>query len=153
MASRARAIAAEVLTRVERDEAYASIALEVALAASPGLDGRDAGLASELVHGTLRRQLALDAALAHVAGRSMARVELRVRVLLRLGAYQLMYLDRVPPRAAVNETVELCKERGLARAAGLANAVLRKLSRDPTIPLPEDPVSRLSLEESHPRWL
>ncbi len=70
-----------------------------------------------------------------------------------MGAYQLLYLDRVPARAAVHETVELCKARGLGRAAGLANAILRRLAREPIIPLPEDPIERLSVQESHPAWL
>ena len=153
MPSPARAIAAEVLTRVERDGAYASIALEAAFAAVPGLEARDAGLASELVHGTLRRQMALDAALERAAERPMARLEIGVRTLLRMGAYQLLYLDRVPARAAVHETVELCKARGLTRAAGLANAILRRLAREPIVPLPEDPLERLSVSESHPLWL
>ncbi len=153
MASPARSIAAEVLTRVERNGAFASVALEAAMAGAPGIDSRDAALAGELVHGTLRRQLALDAALENAAERPMARLEIGVRPLLRMGAYQLLYLDRVPARAAVNETVELCKARGLARAGGLANAILRRLAREPIIPLPEDPVERLSVEESHPLWL
>ncbi len=153
MPSQARVIAAEVLARVERDGAYASHALEAALVAVPGIETRDAALASELVLGTLRRQLALDAALERAAERSVERLEIGVRTLLRMGAYQLLYLDRVPARAAVHETVELCKARGLARAAGLANAILRRLAREPVIPLPEDPVARLSVEESHPLWL
>jgi 16S rRNA (cytosine967-C5)-methyltransferase len=151
--SQARSVAAEVLTRVERDGAYASIALEAAMASARGIEPRDAALVGELVHGTLRRQMALDSALERAAERPIARLEIGVRTLLRMGAYQLLYLDRVPARAAVHETVELCKARGLARAAGLANAILRRLAREPIIPLPADPVERLSVEESHPLWL
>lgn len=157
MPSRARSIAAEVLRRVERDDAYANVALEAALSnqteLAGELDPRDAALASELVLGTLRRQLALDAVIEKNAQRSMDRLERDVRPLLRMGAYQLIYLDRVPARAAVHETVELCKASGLGRAAGLANAVLRSIARDPTVPLPEEPLERLSIEESHPLWL
>jgi 16S rRNA (cytosine967-C5)-methyltransferase len=142
-----------VLTRVERDGAYASVALEAELASHPGIDPRDAGLAGELVHGTLRRQMELDAALERAAERPIARLESGVRPLLRMGAYQLLHLDRVPARAAVNETVELCKARRLTRATGLANAILRRLARDPVVPLPDDPVERLAIAESHPLWL
>ena len=153
MPSPARVIAAEVLTRVERDGAYASVSLDAAFAAAPQLDPRDTGLASELVLGTLRRKLALDAALEAAADRRMNEIEPLLQPLLRLGAYQLLYLDRVPAHAAVFETVELCKERGFGRAAGLCNAALRRLSRDPKVPLPSEPLQRLSVEESHPLWL
>jgi len=153
MASPARVIAAEVLTRVERDGAYASVSLDAAFAAAPQMDPRDTALASELVLGTLRRKLALDAALESAADRRMSEIEPLLQPLLRLGAYQLLYLDRVPAHAAVFETVELCKERGFGRAAGLCNAALRRLSRDPKVPLPSEPLQRLSVEESHPLWL
>jgi 16S rRNA (cytosine967-C5)-methyltransferase len=151
--SNSRAIAYEVLLRVERDGAYANTALEAALLREPDIDPRDTALTSELVHGVLRRQLALDAALAYAAERSLERIELPVRVLLRLGGYQLLYLDRVPEHAAVHETVELAKRVGLARAAGLTNAVLRRIARDPRVPLPDEALARISVEESHPLWL
>jgi 16S rRNA (cytosine967-C5)-methyltransferase len=151
--SLARSIAAEVLLRVERDGAYGNTALEAALAERPGIDRRDAALASELVHGVLRRQLALDHALSWVLDRPASQIEFRVLILLRLGAYQIRYLDRVPVHAAVNESVELCKVWGLARASGLCNAALRRLARDPDPPAPGDALLRLSIEESHPLWL
>jgi 16S rRNA (cytosine967-C5)-methyltransferase len=153
MPSPSRLIAYDVLVRVERDGAYANVALEAALAARPGMDPRDVALASELSHGVLRRQMALDAAIEHAAERSPDRLELGVRILLRLGAHQLIYLDRVPARAAVHETVEMAKGAGLSRAAGFVNAVLRRLAREPVVPLPDDPLSRIAIEESHPPWL
>jgi 16S rRNA (cytosine967-C5)-methyltransferase len=153
MPSPSRAVAFEVLVRVEQDNAYANVALEAALASHPGIDPRDAALASELVHGVLRRQMALDAAVEHAAERTLDRLELPVRILLRLGSYQLIYLDRVPARAAVHETVEMAKEAGLSRAAGLINAVLRRVARKPLVPLPADPLARIAVEESHPLWL
>jgi 16S rRNA (cytosine967-C5)-methyltransferase len=153
MPSPSRVIAYEVLLRVERDGAYANVALEAALSNHPGLDPRDSALASELVHGVLRRQMALDAAVEHAAERALDRLELPVRILLRLGSYQLIYLDRVPARAAVHETVEIAKDTGLSRAAGLTNAVLRRVAREPLVPLPEDPLAKISVQESHPLWL
>ncbi|MHB1843457.1 MAG: 16S rRNA (cytosine(967)-C(5))-methyltransferase RsmB [Deltaproteobacteria bacterium] len=148
----ARRLALEVLVRVERDEAFANAALAAALEGRPDLSPRDAALANELVFGTLRRQLRLDHALSAMAGRPMAELELPIRVALRLGALQLLFL-RVPARAAVDESVELVKSRGLARAGGLVNAVLRRLSREGEPPLPDEPIERLAVEESHPRWL
>jgi 16S rRNA (cytosine967-C5)-methyltransferase len=153
MPSPARLMAFEVLVSVEREAAYANAALEAAIGARPHADPRDVALASELSYGTLRRQLAVDAAIERAAERAPDRLEPPVRVLLRLGAYQLIYLDRVPARAAVHESVEMAKDAGLSRAAGFVNAVLRRISREPTVPLPSDPIARIAVEESHPAWL
>jgi 16S rRNA (cytosine967-C5)-methyltransferase len=128
-------------------------------------DERDRALATELVTGTLRWQAALDHLIAHYAHRPVARLEAAVRDALRLGAYQIIYLSRIPPAVAVDETVELVKARGRLEAAALANAVLRAIARDrahpPWPPPPESfrPETRaqaldyLSITWSHPRWL
>ncbi|MHB8416531.1 MAG: 16S rRNA (cytosine(967)-C(5))-methyltransferase RsmB [Myxococcales bacterium] len=150
--SAARAVAAEALLRVERDQAYSGASLQGALAERPGLASRDAALASELVLGTLRFQLALDHALATASDRPLEKVELPVLIALRMAVYQLRHL-RVPPHAAVHEAVELVKAGGLGRAAGFVNAVLRRLQRDPASALPSDPLQRLAIEQSHPLWL
>jgi len=152
----ARRIAFEVLRRVEEGGAYASRALDAALAQAGALDPRESALATELVYGTLRRSLELDAALAPHSRRAVADLDPAARVALRLGAYQLLFL-RTPSHAAVGETVELAKKADHGRAAGYVNAVLRALSRAPSRPAgpPEsiDPIGHLSLAESLPRWL
>ncbi|HUB08923.1 MAG TPA: 16S rRNA (cytosine(967)-C(5))-methyltransferase RsmB [Myxococcales bacterium] len=150
--SGARAAAAEALLRVERDQAYAGVSLQAALAERPGLDPRDAALASELVLGTLRFQLALDHAIAAAADRPLEKLELPVLLALRLAVYQLRH-TRVPAHAAVHESVELVKAAGIGRAAGFVNAILRRIQRGPAAPLPADPLDRLSVEQSHPLWL
>jgi len=149
----AREIAAEVLLRVERDQAYANAALQAALENRPGLAARDVALASELVLGTLRRQLWLDHVIAAAADRPTEQLENLVLITLRLAAFQLLYMDRVPAHAAVHEAVELTKIHGLARASGFVNAVLRQIQRGPKPGVPTDPIERLALEESHPLWL
>ncbi len=149
----AREIAAEVLLRVERDQAYANAALQAALENRPGLAARDVALASELVLGTLRRQLWLDHVIATAADRPSERLEVLVRITLRLAVYQLLYMDRVPAHAAVHEAVELTKLHGLDRASGFVNAVLRRIQRGPPPSVPSEPLERLALEESHPLWL
>src|SRR5579863_7584761 len=90
----AREVAAEVLLRVERDQAYANAALQAALDNRPGLASRDVALASELVLGTLRRQLWLDHVIGAAADRSSDKLELLVRITLRMAAYQLLFMDR-----------------------------------------------------------
>jgi 16S rRNA (cytosine967-C5)-methyltransferase len=127
-------------------------------------DVRDAALALELVSGTLRWQAALDAALDPLVTWP-GRLDPGVRVALRLGAYQRLFLARVPPSAAVNDAVSLVREAGSASAAGLVNAVLRRLdperARSAWPPRPTNPeapgraeaIAYLSITLSHPGWL
>jgi 16S rRNA (cytosine967-C5)-methyltransferase len=152
----AREIAFQVLLRVDAGGAYASRALDAALASAGALDPREAGLATELVYGTLRRALTLDAALAPRSQRALGALDPAARTALRLGAYQLLYLG-TPAHAAVGETVALAKRADHGRAAGYVNAVLRALARDPRPPEPppldSDPAGHLALAEALPRWL
>jgi 16S rRNA (cytosine967-C5)-methyltransferase len=131
----ARKLAFEVLRRVDEGGAYASRALDAALAGAGALDPREAGLATELVYGTLRRALSLDAALAPHSRRPIDALDPAARVALRLGAYQLLFLGK-PAHAAVGETVSLVKAVDHGRASGYVNAVLRALSRAPRLPDP-----------------
>jgi 16S rRNA (cytosine967-C5)-methyltransferase len=150
----ARALAIRVLERVEKGRAFLNLALDSELTRARRLDPRDAALVTELCYGTTRRQLALDCTLAHFSSKPLSRIEPRVLCALRVGAYQLFYL-RVPGRAAVAETVEAVKQLGSGRAAGFANALLRKLSQLDELPLPpaSDWLAQLALRESHPQWL
>ncbi|WP_373047059.1 16S rRNA (cytosine(967)-C(5))-methyltransferase RsmB [Vulgatibacter sp.] len=153
--SDARAIAYAVLRRVEEQDAFANLALDAELSSAGVLDPRDAALATELAYGVLRRRVALDRALSPLVKGGLAGLEDRVRDLLRLGAYQLLY-TRIPPHAAVGETVNTARRVGLARAAGLINAVLRRLGREgaPALPDPaSDPLGALEVQGSLPRWL
>ena len=121
---------------------YAS---DLLLARSASLASRDAGLASELVFGVLRYRAQLDFLMTHYGTRGKLDVE--IRTALRMGIYQLRYLERIPPHAAVAESVELVKRAKKASAAGLVNAILRKVNRDPV-----DWPSR-EIELSCPEWL
>jgi 16S rRNA (cytosine967-C5)-methyltransferase len=141
--SPARALAFEILRAVE-DGGYASDLL--AARAAP-LNSRDAGLASEMVFGVLRYQAQLDYLIRHYSGKPAARLDAAVRLALRMGIYQLRYLERIPPHAAVSESVELIKRARKRSAAGFANAVLRKVDRAPVV-WPDR-----AAELSHPAWL
>lgn len=147
-----RDLALRALVRVERDAAYLGPALDAEIEAAGRLPARDRALATELAFGATRRRLALDHALAAACDRPLPKLEDPVLAALRLGAYQLRYLERVPPRAAVHDTVEALKRAGLARAAPFANAVLRYLAREWPRP-PDGLIERLCVLESHPRWL
>ena len=150
----ARAVAARVLERVERDAAFADVALEVELGRRQ-LDPRDNALATELVYGALRWQRYLDWILGPHSRRPLDGLDLRVRVSLRLAAYQIVFLERVPRFAAVSDAVALA--RGGPGAAEYTNAVLRAFSRrgarerEPAPPA--DPLDALATRCSFPTWL
>jgi len=150
----ARAVAARVLERVETDAAFADLALDAELARR-ALAPRDVGLATELVYGTLRWQRYLDWVLAPHSRRRLPSLDARVRVLLRLTAYQLAFLERVPAFAAVNDAVTLA--RSAPGVGEYVNAVLRAFARrgaaerEPAPP--RDPVDALATRCSFPTWL
>ena len=154
-AAPARAVAARVLERVETDDAWADLALDAEIERAT-LEGRDVGLATEIVYGTLRWQRYLDWILGPHSRRALPALDPRVRVALRMTAYQLVFLERVPAVAAVNDAVSLARGRrpGLAE---YTNAVLRSFSRrgarerEPS--LPGDPVDALATRCSFPTWL
>ena len=129
----------------------------------PLADERDRALVTELAGGTFRWLAALDHVVARAADRPLARIDPEVLTALRLGAYQLLYLDRVPAAAAVNESVRLVRQAGRTSAAGFVNAVLRRVGaarRAPALPSAPDgkadraaALAYLSVTASHPRWL
>ena len=151
--SPARLAAFKILQRVEAGGAFASVLLA---AQADKLQQSDRALCHELVMGVLRRQLWLDRLIAHYAERDPQRLDLPVRLALRLGLYQLRFLSRVPASAAVNESVNLVRLARLRSAEPFVNAVLRRATREPDYdPAAEisDPVERLAVETSHPSWL
>jgi 16S rRNA (cytosine967-C5)-methyltransferase len=147
-----RVIAADVLGDLRRGEL-----LDVALDKRAGaLDARDRRWTQELLWGMLRRRAWLDAVLEQRVRGGLAKHDPDVIDLLRLGAFQLVGMDRVPAYAAIGQTVELTKLRHGQGASGLVNAVLRRLDRERdalAVAVPSDPVDALALEQSHPRWL
>jgi len=118
-------------------------------------DPRDHTLATELVSGTVRMRRAIDYQLARHITRPLARLDIEVLTVLRLGAFQVMYLDRVPASAAVHDAVDLTRRGGKTSARGLVNAVLRSLSREADrLAWPEgDSAEALGTRLSHPDWL
>ncbi|HJQ84530.1 MAG TPA: transcription antitermination factor NusB, partial [Candidatus Binatia bacterium] len=145
----ARALAHEVLVRVETTDAFADVLLADRVAGA-ALDAADLALLTRLVYGTLAWQGRLDHRLRPLLRTPLDRLDPPVRAALRLGAYQLLFLDRVPAYAAVDRSVGLAGRR----ASGLVNAVLRRLAGGgPEPALPDDPLDRLAVEWSHPRWL
>jgi 16S rRNA (cytosine967-C5)-methyltransferase len=153
----ARRIAYDVLLRVESESAYASELLHSAL--TPPIKPVDAALATEISLGVLRWRRLLDFLLERHLKKPVARLDLAVAVALRIGLYQIRFLEKVPARAAVNESVELVKHARLSSAASLVNAVLRRSAEQATTPverlLPDGlPLAeRLGILYSHPNWM
>ena len=152
--SQARYEALHILVRVERDRAFADIALEHALERAR-LDPRDAALCTEIVFGTLRWRRHLDWRLTPHLNRPLAKLDPWVRALLRLTAYQLIFLDRVPRWAAVDEAVSVARLKSrVPGPAEFVNAVLRSLTRAPRPPrTPALPVEAAAVRWSFPDWM
>jgi len=165
--SPARAVAYRVLRAVNAGRADLPSALERSRADLA--DERDRGLAAEIVIGTLRWRAALDHLIEHYSGRALARLDPEIVDVLRMGAYQLLHLSRIPAAAAVDEAVTLARHSRKRSAGGLVNAVLRAVARErdrpPLPPRPGRPgdqggeadaraaLDYLSITLSHPRWL
>lgn len=149
----AREVALEVLHRVDADRAWSGAALRAALGRA-GLAPADEALATELVYGTLRHRAQVDWALARALHGRLDRLPPRIQDVLRLGAYQLTFLSRVPARAACHETVELARRVGHPGTVSLVNAVMRRLAASPPAwPEPADTAEAIAMRWSHPEWL
>ena len=150
--SPARRAAFDTVLRVFEDDAYADRAFPSAAA---GLEPRDRALAQRLAYGTIQRVRTLDRAVESLARRPVRKLDAPVRAALRLGAYQLAFSE-VAAHAAVNESVELVREAGLARAVAFANAVMRRLAlgvRELVATLPESSPTEAALRHSYPDWV
>jgi 16S rRNA (cytosine967-C5)-methyltransferase len=150
--SPARAAAFEILERVALTDAHSDDLLHSSRLTD--LSQADRNLATTLVLGVLRWQIALDALIQPLLSRPDIELQSAVSTAIRLGAFQLRYLDRIPAHAALSESVELVRHAGAPHASGMVNAILRKLTRSepPRIPLVET-TNALAVRLSHPTWL
>lgn len=148
-----REAALELLESIEKNQAYSNLLLNSAIEKNK-INKIDIGLLTELVYGTLQRKMTLDFYLKpFLAGNK--KLEGWVVNLLRLTVYQMVYLDKIPDRAAIFEAVEISKRRGHKGIAGLVNGVLRSIQRKglPSLDSIADPAERISIASSHPLWL
>jgi 16S rRNA (cytosine967-C5)-methyltransferase len=149
----ARRVAFEVVRRVFEEDAYADRAFR---SAAQELDERDRRFAMQLAYGTVQRVRTLDHAIDTLGRRPVRKLDPPVRAALRIGAYQLGFMDAVPPHAAANETVELVRRAGLERAVAFTNAVMRRLSEGIAGllgSLPEGTAAEAALKHSYPDWI
>ncbi|WP_174733880.1 16S rRNA (cytosine(967)-C(5))-methyltransferase RsmB [Mesobacillus harenae] len=152
-AKNVREVALELLETIEKSQSYSNLLLNNQIKKNQ-INPKDVGLLTELVYGTLQRKMTLDYFLKGFI-KNDKKLESWVLQLLRLTVYQMVYLDRIPDRAAIFEAVEISKKRGHKGTAGLVNGVLRSIQRTglPDVGTIEDPIERLSVSTSHPVWL
>ncbi|MCF8564424.1 16S rRNA (cytosine(967)-C(5))-methyltransferase RsmB [Alicyclobacillus tolerans] len=160
MTSSPRHVAYRALTAVEQGGAFTNLVLQKALQQS-GLDPRNKALATEIVYGTIQRKRSLDALLTLYLRRPLAELDPQILTILRMTAYQLGFLDRIPAYAAIHDAVELTKQVQ-PRAAGLVNGVLRSFDRDPKSAEQRLEAlaqkltgfaDRMGVQHSYPTWL
>jgi 16S rRNA (cytosine967-C5)-methyltransferase len=148
-----REAAMDLLTAIEKNQSYSNLLLNSTIEKNK-LASIDIGLLTELTYGTLQRRMALDYFLKPFIKNSK-KLENWVLQLLRITLYQMVYLDKIPDRAAIYEAVEIAKKRGHKGISGMVNGVLRSIQREglPSLEGVENPIERLAIETSHPEWL
>ncbi|HVQ55593.1 MAG TPA: transcription antitermination factor NusB, partial [Pyrinomonadaceae bacterium] len=146
--SPARTAAFDVLFRIETEKAFSSALLPVF---EDKLAANDRGLCHEIALGVLRRKLYLDRLIDELSkGRKL---DVEVRIALQIGLFQMIFLDRIPPHPAINESVELVSRAKKTSAKSFVNALLRSYQRTPVEPSYGDEIEKISISTSHPRWL
>jgi len=148
--SPARKAAFSILMAIERGQAHSDDLLRGR--AVNALSAPDRNLATALVLGVLRWQIRLDSQLQALLKRPGGKLDPEILIALRLGAFQILHMDRIPARAAIDESVKLAKRAGHRFASGMVNAVLRKLSA-PLARFSEETPADLALSQAHPLWM
>ena len=151
----AREVAFEVLTGVFKDEAYSNLALDKAIKEN-NLSPQDSSFCTALVYGVLERCITLDYIIRKLSSVPFRKIETSTLIILRMGIYQILYMDRVPDSAAVNECVKLAKERKLFKSSGFINGLLRsylRAEKEYPLPLESDKNRRWSVVYSCPEYL
>lgn len=145
--SPARISTYEILLKIEKEKAFSSVLLPIY---EENLETKDRSLCHELTLGTLRRQMYLDKVIEYF---STKKIDLEIRIILRIGLYQLLFLDKVPDYSAINESVNLAILAKKTSAKGFVNAILRRFLREkPELSFASE-IEKISVETSHPRWL
>lgn len=155
MVNKAREIALKALYKIEKEEAYSNIALNQVLKENKNIDERDVGLISELVYGTITWKLTLDEIIKKYSSIKIKKISTWILNILRMGIYQIIFLDKIPKSAAVNESVNLAKRYGHKSSSNFVNAILRKVTVNDYKKLEEikDDKERISKTTSMPLWI
>lgn len=148
-----RHAALDILLRIEKEGSFSHLLLSQTIKKEQ-ISHKDESLLMEIVYGTLERKLTLDYYLQPYI-QSQKRLADWVRILLRMSVFQTQFLDHVPEYAVIHEAVEIAKKKGHRGISSFVNGVLRNMQRKgvPSVEAISDPISRLSIETSHPEWL
>ncbi len=145
--SPARISAYEILLKIEKEKAFSSVLLPIY---EDNLETKDRALCHELTLGVLRRQIYLDKVIEYF---STKKLDLEIKVILRLGLYQLLFLNKIPEYSAINESVNLAVSAKKTSAKGFVNAILRRFLREKPVLEFNSEIEKISIETSHPSWL
>lgn len=150
-----REVAFDVLKKVLVEDAYSNLALDNAVKEN-NLSRLDSAFCTALVYGVLERLITLDFIIRKLSSVPFRKIESSTLIILRMGMYQILYMDKVPPSAAVNESVNLAKKKKLFKSSGFINGMLRSVIRaEGSLPMPDesDKVKYLSVKHSCPEYL
>ena len=146
--SPARIAAFEILTKIEQEKSFSSVLLPIY---EEKLEPKDRALCHEITLGTLRKQLYFDKIIEKLTNGK--KLDSAIRIIMRIALYQLIYLDKIPAHAAINDAVNLVQKAKKTSAKGFVNAVLRRFTREKVELDYADEIERVAVETSHPRWL
>ena len=148
-----RKSAVKALIKVEADGGFSNLVIDNVIK-QDGLVGADSALATALFYGVLDRKITIDYILSNYSKQPIKKLPYYVAAALRIGVFQLLYMDKIPPFAAINESVNLVKRSKNANSSGYVNAVLRKVDREGREILPDDDsVKSISIRYSFPEWI
>ena len=156
MIDRAREVALKILYRVDKDNAYSNIALNEVLEQNrENLNEKDIGLISEIVYGVTTWKSTLDEIIKEYSKIRLKKISIWILNILRMSIYQIIFLDKIPKSAAVNEGVNLAKRYGHKSSSGFVNAILRKVTKKDYEDFFEikDPIERIQKTTSMPKWI
>ncbi|HZK01155.1 MAG TPA: 16S rRNA (cytosine(967)-C(5))-methyltransferase RsmB [Tissierellaceae bacterium] len=154
MTNKPREIALMVLLEINVQNAYSNIQLNESL--SRDIDTRDENLVREIVYGIIENRVYIDYVISNASKIKLKKIHSIILEILRIGIYQILYMDRIPNSAAVNESVKLAKKYGHKGTIGYVNGVLRAISRDPdkyTYIDDSNKIDYISIKYSHPKWM
>ena len=133
MIDKARETALKILYKIDKEKAYSNIVLNQEIKENKELDARDIGLISEITYGVTSWKLTIDAIIEKYSKIKMKKISPWIINIIRMGIYQIIWLDRIPKSAAVNESVNLAKRYGHKGSANFVNAILRKVTKEDSI--------------------
>lgn len=148
-----RKSAVKALIKVDADGGYSNLVIDNVIE-QDGLERNDASLATALFYGVLDRKITIDYILSKYSKQPIKKLPYMVAAALRIGVYQLLYMDRIPAFAAINESVTIVKRSKNSKAAGYVNAILRSVDRERNTVIPDDnSIKSISIRFSFPEWI